>query len=189
MLFDGSLASSSKSDNIINIWNLNKGEMIRNITHVVSWISHLVVLKDHSLASCSSYGIYIWNTKTTELIKILNNDCASLISLPNGFLVSGGWNDPVITIWDPYEDVIIKNLIGHKRVVSCLTILKDDKSLASGSYDGMIKIWNTQSGLMIKSFSVGYPSWVTCLSVLKDGNLVSGSLSSIRYGILITILK
>ena len=142
-----------------------------------------------SLASCSSYGIYIWNTKTTELIKILNNDCASLISLPNGFLVSGGWNDPVITIWDPYEDVIIKNLIGHKRVVSCLTILKDDKSLASGSYDGMIKIWNKQSGLMIKSFSVGYPSWVTCLSVLKDGNLVSGSLSSIRYGILITILK
>ena len=111
MLFDGSLASSSKSDNIINIWNLNKGEMIRNITHVVSWISHLVDLKDHSLTSCSSYGIYIWNTKTTELIKILNNYCASLISLPNGFLVSGGWNDPVITIWGPYEDVIIKNLI------------------------------------------------------------------------------
>ena len=132
--------------------------MIRKITHIVSWISHLVVLKDDLLASCSSYGIYVWNPKNSELIKALNNDCASLVLLPNGLLVSGGLNDPAITILDPYKGLIIRKLIGHVRVVNCLVVLRDSKTLASGFYDGMIKIWNTRTGLMIKSFPVGYPS-------------------------------
>ncbi len=49
-----------------------------------------------------------------------------------------------------------------------------DGSLASGSYDAKIKIWDTIKGIEIKTLT-GYTDWVRSLAVLPDGFLVSCS--------------
>ena len=49
-----------------------------------------------------------------------------------------------------------------------------DGTLASGSWDNTIKIWNTTTGDIIRTLT-GHSDWVRTLAVLPDGTLASGS--------------
>ena len=49
-----------------------------------------------------------------------------------------------------------------------------DGSLASGSHDKTIKIWNVNTGITTKILT-GHIDRVVSLAVLNDGSLVSGS--------------
>jgi WD40 repeat protein len=70
-------------------------------------------------------------------------------------------------------EIEIKTLSGHTSYVLSLAVLPDG-SLASGSSDTKIKIWDTIKGIEIKTLS-GHTSYVLSLAVLPDGSLASGS--------------
>lgn len=70
-------------------------------------------------------------------------------------------------------DALLRTLEGHSNGVRALEVLPDGR-LASGSYDGTIKLWNPVSGACDVTLE-GDPSWVIMLAVLPDGRLVSGS--------------
>jgi len=70
----------------------------------------------------------------------------------------------------------IKTLTGHTDFVRALSVLPDG-SLASGSEDKTIKIWDVRNGQTIKTLT-GHTSYVYALSVLSDGSLASGSSDS-----------
>lgn len=72
---------------------------------------------------------------------------------------------------------LIRTLIGHNESVSTLTVLRDG-TLASGSFDKTIKIWNVTTGSLVKTL-IGPSKKVTSLVVLFDGTLVSASIDSI----------
>jgi WD40 repeat protein len=72
---------------------------------------------------------------------------------------------------------IIKTLTGHTNSVLSLAVLPDG-SLASGSGDKTIKIWDTIKGIEIKTLT-GHTSEVLSLAVLPDGSLASGSYQKI----------
>ena len=49
-----------------------------------------------------------------------------------------------------------------------------DGTLASGSGDYTIRLWDTTKGISTKTLS-GHTNHVRCLAVLQDGTLASGS--------------
>ena len=63
-----------------------------------------------------------------------------------------------------------KNLKGHTQAVLCMIHVKWDKNystIASGSRDNTIKLWNMNTKSCIKTLK-GHTSYVNCL---KQGNL------------------
>jgi WD40 repeat protein len=63
----------------------------------------------------------------------------SLAFTPDGMLASGS---DFIQIWDPASGRQRHLLRGHTRYISSLATSRDGKTLASGSYDKTIKVWN-----------------------------------------------
>lgn len=61
---------------------------------------------------------------------------------------------------------------GHSNGVMCLQF--DDNILATGSYDTTIKIWNIETGAIIRTLR-GHESGIRCLQ-FDDTKLISGSL-------------
>ena len=53
-------------------------------------------------------------------------------------------------------------------------VVLPDGTLASGSYDNTIRVWDTKSGLTLKVLN-GHTDSVSTLVVLPDGTLASGS--------------
>jgi len=65
-------------------------------------------------------------------------------------------------------------LNGHSDWVRSLAVLQDG-SLASGSYDKTIRIWDTKTGQSTKVL-IGHSNYVLSLAVLQDCSLTSGSV-------------
>ena len=65
---------------------------------------------------------------------------AALCQIDNIYIASGSF-DKNIKIWNINNLECFQSLSGHNDKISCLIKLKNNNSLVSCSYDGIIKIW------------------------------------------------
>jgi len=73
---------------------------------------------------------------------------------------------------------VIFTLSGHSESVQAIAISPNGETLASGSYDKTVKLWNLKTGKLIKTLS-GHKEAVTSVAITPDGQiLASGSNDS-----------
>jgi WD40 repeat protein len=135
-------------------------------------------LNEQTLASGSKdKQIFVWNLITNSILTILSlhkgsvNSIVTLDNNNNNKLVSCS-NDKLIIIWK--QQIPILMLKGHADKIKCLVRLPDNNSIASGSKDKTIKIWNINTGQLLATL-LGHNDKIRCLTVLPNGNLASGS--------------
>ena len=68
---------------------------------------------------------------------------------------------------------IIRTFRGHSYGVNCVAVLPDG-NFVSGSNDGTLRLWNTNTGETLRTFGE-HLNAVICVAVLPNGNFVSGS--------------
>lgn len=67
-------------------------------------------------------------------------------------------------------------IVGHTDYVSSVTFSPDGKMLASGSYDGTIRLWDASTGKTLGDPLIGHKDGVNCGAFSPDGKLLaSGS--------------
>lgn len=131
-----------------------------------------------------------WKVKKILGIHGEHNDSVTCLAiLPNGNIVSSS-KDGSLKIWtvDEFNGFVCIKTLKHdvethlmgdgtiihlKDEVHCVAVLQDG-SILSGSEDGILKIWNAQTGECKASFTA-HDSAVICIASLPDGNFVSGS--------------
>ena len=65
-----------------------------------------------------------------------------------------------------------KTLVGHRGSVNSISLSPDGKTIASGSADGMIKLWNVESGKEIHTLN-GHRGSVNSISFSPDGKTIA----------------
>jgi WD40 repeat protein len=111
-----------------------------------SWIYALLCIeRENKLLSGSFRGeTRVWDLTTYECVRIIDeahfDGIKCLLHLPNGYFASYSWNK-LIKIWDLKNYECINTLIGHKKVVTSLLLLKDN-IVVSASNDKTILIWS-----------------------------------------------
>src|SRR5690242_3914959 len=74
------------------------------------------------------------------------------------------------------EPKLRETLKGHTNLVECLAYSPDGKTLASGSFDRTIKLWDVQTGKEKRTLT-GHTYSVECVAYSPDGKtLASGSI-------------
>jgi WD40 repeat protein len=69
--------------------------------------------------------------------------------------------------WTP----MIQALAGHLKAVEIITISPDGKHIASGSVDGIIKLWDSVTGSLQQTLS-GHQEHITAMAFLPDSKLI-----------------
>ncbi|OAD70602.1 hypothetical protein PHYBLDRAFT_126422 [Phycomyces blakesleeanus NRRL 1555(-)] len=70
-------------------------------------------------------------------------------------LLSGGMDNKV-KIWDVYHDRrLLRTMSGHTKAVRDIAFSNDGRKFLSSSYDRYVKLWDTETGQCIRSFSTG----------------------------------
>ncbi|TPX15315.1 uncharacterized protein E0L32_004592 [Thyridium curvatum] len=85
------------------------------------------------------------------------NPVTALRFFPNsGHLMLSASADTTVKIWDCYhERELLRTFSGHSKAVSDISFNIDGTRFISGSYDRMMKLWDTETGACVSRFTTG----------------------------------
>jgi WD40 repeat protein len=178
ILSNGNVACSF-CDGSIQIWNVERNEMVQRLSHHTSAVSGLIQLSNGHLASSSDDStVKVWNVENngqllnTFSLGRLANSRFCFITLPKELFTAVKKETPlVISIFDSNTGDLVKSLNDHESEVFSLVLL-DDSHIASSSEDGTIKIWNSVTGQAARRLDTSDPC-VILLFPFGDGLLAS----------------
>jgi WD40 repeat protein len=61
--------------------------------------------------------------------------------------------DDTVRVWNEDNGAAIRTLSGHTDYVYALAISSDEALIASGSFNGEVKVWKTADGTVVKAFN------------------------------------
>lgn len=130
----------------IGLWNTKTGRIKKILFGHKDIITAITFSPDgETLASGSEdNSIRLWDIKTGRLKRKLPGGAYCLAFSPDGNTLAGGLS--TINLWDintGEKKILLK---GHKGSVMSIAFSPNEEMLASGGYDGSIRLWNTNSG-------------------------------------------
>eukprot|EP01036_Dinobryon_divergens_P033385 gene33385-43162_t len=188
---DDSILSCS-SDETLKIWSIAAGRCTRTV-RVAKKVFIVALLRDGRVVTSTRQIIHVWDSEVQNCLHVLEshpnmvgsdpNTVWALIELADGKLAAG-YTDKTIKIWDLVStgpgSTCVRTLTGHSDPVRCLALLADgslvlsDGSLASGSNDNTVRIWNMITFQCTRTLS-GHSNCVNAVIEIVDGVIASGS--------------
>lgn len=182
VLSDGRIVSGSYST--LKIWDSNTGQCAKTLKGHADAVIAVIVLSDGRIASGGwDNTIKVWNINKDVGWGILKSACEITVTcdrgvwclahLSNGRLVAG-LGAGYVQIWNiGTQQCTLKKKI-HDNDIFSLTVLSNDYVI-SASYDSALKLWNPNTGDIIRIFS-GHSEGVYCVALFPDQRrMVSGS--------------
>ncbi|PMB49009.1 hypothetical protein CEN39_22020 [Fischerella thermalis CCMEE 5201] len=173
------VSGGSHNDGVIRLWSIKNGDIIGTIRKAQKTAVESVLISPdgQTLASCSNdYTVNLWNLKTNKFTRSFIGHTSNVLSLaatPDGKILASGGLDG-IRLWDLVKKRPLATLV-HYNNISKITISPDGQILASGETQGVVKLWNLNSGQLIRQFSA-HTQVVSGLAFTPDGQtLVTAS--------------
>jgi len=177
---DGKILASGGRDKIIKLWDVASGNEIRRLAGNGQNISDVQFSPDGKLLASASWDktIKLWDMVTgKELRTISDAEATSIAFSPDGQTIAASGSEG-IRIWKVSTGNAIKLLKEHSELadlVRTIAFTADGRTLASGSLDDTIKLWDVETGKELRTLT-GHSSAVSSIAFSADGTLmISGS--------------
>jgi serine/threonine protein kinase/Tol biopolymer transport system component len=140
-------------------------------------VSAAALSADGRTLAAGSSVIQLWDAETGELKHKLEGNRSGMDSLafsPDGSLLAGtGHTDGGVWLWDARSGQLKQEIKAHDEPTA-VAFSPDSKTLATGGYDGTLKLWDTTSGgAPRRSLDYAFSSVVDSIAFSPDGSLVA----------------
>ncbi|CAD8098321.1 unnamed protein product [Paramecium primaurelia] len=163
-------------------------EFLKYLVHLISIENNLIECESNSFNLLVEMKVDMKN-KNFENIKIQNaslvgdNFCGCNLSKSQLFKldISGINLNGALLInckWNNLRILELNKLDGHKSPIASLCFSPDCKTLASGSYDGLISLWDVKTGQYIAKLN-GHSNTAYAVSFSPDGTTFAGSQNNV----------
>ena len=182
---DGTILASGSYDGTIELWDIATQQNIDTFEGHTDAVSSVALSADGAiLASGSCDGTTkLWDVATQQNIDILEEDglapCIYSVAFsPDGAILAiGRGNDPfggTVKLWEVSTRRIVASFVPHLGSVTFVSFSRDGGTLASGSRDGTVKLWDVATYAQIASLPHTAEVWSVSFSP-DGGTLVSGT--------------
>lgn len=178
---DGRVAASGGLDDVIKVWNVATGELLRTLIGHTKAVNCLTFSPDSQMLISSSDDdtIKVWSWESGKLLRTItghSRDVSSVAVHAAGHLLVSGSEDRTVRIWNLGTGELLHTFPVLAGMIRSVAISSDGQTIASGGLDHQIKLWNIKSGQQILTASMGHFNAVNAIVISPDGKtLISGS--------------
>ena len=184
---DGKILASGSRDGTIRLWDPQTTKNIAVLTGHQNGVTHIAISGDsRKLASVGADEKFVrlWNINTHRHITNLKgkfNTIHSLAYSPDSDIIAAGDFDGTVKLLSTEKKKQIASLVGHRLAPSDITepgsvltlaFSPDGETLASGSRDTTIRLWNTKTTYH-KVTLTGHSGRVTTVVFSSDGKTIA----------------
>jgi serine/threonine protein kinase len=149
---DGKTLISGSQDRTINIWDVETGQIRHRLSEHTDTVYSVALSPDQEtiVSGSKDFTVKIWSAETGELIRSLtqpegHRDVVRAVAIsPDGTQVASASWEKDVKLWNLQTGKLSRTLLGHTGKVVAVSFI-NDLTLASGSEDETIRIWNTQN--------------------------------------------
>ena len=155
---DGKQIASGSRDDTLRVSDVETGELILTLKGHSNDVYGVTYSPDgkYILSAARDATARVWDAATGAQLRSLVGhefDVWSAVFSPDGKKVVTAGGDSTVRIWDFQSGKELRCMRGHKGGVQRAVFSPDGERIAScGGVDGMLKVWDVQSGQPIISF-------------------------------------
>lgn len=144
---DTARAITLHGDNLVRVWNLQKGERIYEMAgHSAPVTAAAIGVKGKiAISGSMDRAIKLWDLVRGQCMTTLtgHTDCVNCVALSRdcSIAISGGW-DKTVRVWDLLNRSAFTTLEGHGAEITALGISPDGKVAISADAASTIRLWD-----------------------------------------------
>ena len=177
---NGKIIASASADNTIKLWRKD-GSLIRTIAGHKKIVSNIYFTSNgNKIVSASSDGtIKIWRVIDGKLLNSFENSTSGIINISpdHTIIVSVNLNNR-IELLRANDGHLIKTIDGHTSLITSVSFSPDGKTIASGSRDKTIKLWNTINGKLLTTIDdkkYGHKDFINHVNFSPNGKTIASA--------------
>ena len=175
---EGKRVASGSDNGTMEMWNVESQETdlgpIKTGHERVHAVAYSPDVSKIATGGLDEHAIKIWDTRTGELLSTLGQDspaCSLAWTSDQKKLIAGIGNG-LIRIFDTVTWEQIAILEDHKLPVVAISLFRNDRLLASGSFDHAARLWNLDTNLPIGP-PLRHRDWVHGVALSTDGKFLA----------------
>jgi WD40 repeat protein len=162
---DGKHLYTASRDKTAKVWDLSTKESVLTFPDHQNTVYGVAVKADGKLGYSvgEDNQLRTWNTIGEQAGKQVRNAgqgkaIFKIVQHPKQPLLATCSADQTVRIWNADNGSQVKELKGHTDWVYAVTISPDGNLIASGAWNGEVKVWKIAEGLLVKDFN-GSPGY------------------------------
>ena len=186
---DGQTIASGSDDETVRLWDTNTGKHIHTFRGHTDDVYSVAFSPDgQTIASGSEDDtIRLWNANTDAPIRTLTghthrNSVHSVSFSPDGQTIASP-SGTEVQLWDAYTGILSRKFSHADKFsgnpatrlfldVRSVSFSPDGQTIATGSDDDTVRLWDVNTGLHIRSLRE-HPSGVNSVSFSPDGKIIA----------------
>nr|XP_006817837.1 PREDICTED: NACHT and WD repeat domain-containing protein 1-like [Saccoglossus kowalevskii] len=170
----------SGTECLVNIWNVDNGELIHSLKSPTGGEPHVVFTSDHNQVIFGTKSLSVYSLESGECIKTIGSSdedtIVSMVASGDGRYLCIVNKKGELKIWEINSSKCIITVdTKHEGAIICFCLSVDDKFALTGGKDSILKVWDTGNGNCLANLT-GHTAAVTCLVIHPDGKqIISGS--------------
>ena len=175
---DGKWLAVAEENNQTGLWSIAEGKRLRGLEKPQPPVHGLAFSPDSKrlLTGAEDGSVRVWNVADGKLVLEASHEQAvSSVAFAgeDGKWLVSAHADKIARVWEvPSEKggevKVLKELKGHTGEIHVLLPLPNDpKTIVSGGKDNTVRIWNAETGVAVRSISIGIA--FSAVAVSPDG--------------------